>query len=47
MEASPFNINTDSGRFKIQTLKKKSKDSFVINYKLIENDILTYTILKA
>lgn len=43
METSPFKVDLDSGRFNIKILNRSKESYFVINYRLIENDILTYT----
>lgn len=46
IEISQFNTDLESGRFKAQVIKKGKEGNFVINYKLIENDIITYTLSK-
>jgi len=46
MVISKFDIDATSGKFKTEVVKTGKEGSYLVNYKRIENDILTYTISK-
>jgi len=47
MIIAPFELNNFKGRFKASVIKKGKEGVYSINYQLIENDILTYTLSKS
>ncbi len=47
MEISPFKLDADSGSFKTKVSKKGKEADYLVKYKLVENDVLTYTISKS
>lgn len=47
MLVSPFELMGESGRLKTSVIKKDKEASYVVNYRRIENDIITYTLSKT
>lgn len=47
MIVDKFEITGEYGKFKLNVVKPNKTGSYVINYRLIENDIITYAITKS
>ena len=47
MEIAPFIVSSNGGSFKATILKPRKQGSYSVKYRVIENDILTYTLSKS
>lgn len=47
MVISPFTIDSTQGNFKASIVRENKQGSYVVKYRLIENDILTFTLSKT
>ncbi len=47
MEVAPFTLNTDGGSFKTKVIKAGKEADYMVKYRQIEDDILTYALAKS
>ncbi len=47
MLVSPFHMSSYQGSFPVKVLKKEQKADYLVNYRLIENDVVTYALSRS